>query len=457
MILRIIIILTISLGFAYSANISGFVTDAETGEALIGANVYIKETQQGTSTDLNGYYVILNVNADSVSVISSYIGYKTIENYRKLTAISNQYNISMEPSPIESETINVSAEKSIRQKQIQYSQIKLNPIALRRLPSIGEADIFRTLQTLPGVLTANELSTGLIVRGGNTDQNLILLDGITVYNPSHLGGLFSNFIVNGLKEAELIKGGYNAEYGGRLSSVLNVLSREGNRKEININTSISLISAQATIEGPTYKNNGAWMLSGRRTYIDKFFELLDSDAPPYYFYDLQGHIFSDLSKKDRINLSFYSGRDDLAWPDFGLNIYWGNRTISTKYRRLFSEQLIGNFMLAFSEFYTLSSVGGDSGSKSDNSITDKTFNSNFQYFLNDLYTIKFGAQIKKINVNYYESFNDSTVFEFPQEALDASSYIKLKWITLSEKLIIEPGFRLNYYNKMKKTFIQNFD
>ena len=177
--LSIILIIIISIfSFVYggSGNLSGFVTDSKTGEVLIGANIYIEETQQGISTDLNGYYVIINIKADSISVISSYIGYKTIKKTIGLNDGPNQYNIDMIASPIESETINVSAEKLVRQKQIQYSQIKLNPIALRKMPSIGEADIFRTLQTLPGVLTSSEFSTGLIVRGGNTDQNLILLD-----------------------------------------------------------------------------------------------------------------------------------------------------------------------------------------------------------------------------------------------------------------------------------------
>ncbi len=447
----LVVLVLVAALFSQQKIISGFITDSKSGEALIGANIYLKETEQGISTDINGYYAIVDVESDSVTVFVSYIGYKSIE--KNMTFINSkiEYNVELEPRTLEADGINVSAEKSVRQKQIQYSQIKLNPMALRNLPSVGEADIFRTLQTLPGVLTASEFSTGLIVRGGNTDQNLILLDGITVYNPSHLGGVFSNFIVDGLKEAELIKGGFNADYGGRLSSVLNVVSREGNRKEVHGNASLSLISSQTTWEGPLPIGNGAWVVSGRRTYIDKFAELIGEEIP-YYFYDLQGHVFTDLTKKDRINFSFYSGRDDLQWPDFGLNIYWGNRTFSSKYRKLFSEQLIGNFMLASSTFYIFSSLGGDSGSNSDNVIRDNSLTASFQYYLNNSYTLKFGGQLKKLNLDYLETFNDAEVFRYEQTPADLSSFIKLKWVTLNDRLIVEPGIRFNYYNKMKEKF-----
>ena len=205
---------------------------------------------------------------------------------------------------------------------------------MKAQPSLAEPDIFRTIQSLPGVLTTSEFSTGLVIRGGNTDQNLILLDGITVYNPSHLGGLFSNFIVDAVKDAELIKGGYNAEYGGRLSAVLDIRSREGNRNNFEGSSSVSLLSAQTTLEGPFL--NGAWLVAGRRTYFDKILPLLPVNFDlPYYFYDLQGHVFTDLNEKDRISLSFYRGVDDLKFKDLDLESDWGNKTLSLSYRRVF--------------------------------------------------------------------------------------------------------------------------
>ena len=200
--------------------------------------------------------------------------------------------------------VDVTAEEIERLNKIEPSRVNLSPRILKSQPSLTEPDIFRTIQSLPGVLTTSEFSTGLVIRGGNTDQNLILLDGITVYNPSHLGGLFSNFIVDAVKDAELIKGGYNAEYGGRLSAVLDIRSREGNRNKIEGSSSVSLLTAQSTIEGPI--PGGAFLVAGRRTYFDKVLPYVtDNFDLPYYFYDLQGHIFTDLNEKDRISLSFY--------------------------------------------------------------------------------------------------------------------------------------------------------
>ena len=235
-------------------------------------------------------------------------------------------DFELSPQNIKLQSTEIKGEKEARQPITPYSSIKVTQSQLSSLPSLAEADIFRTLQAIPGVLQLSEFSTGLVIRGGNTDQNLILLDGITVYNPSHLGGVFSNFIVDAIKEANLTKGGFNAEYGGRLSAVLDVISREGNRKKINANFDISLLSAKSTIEGPFYK--GAWLVSGRRTYFDIVFaELGYNSIPPYYFYDIQGHIFTDLTYKDRLSISFYNGIDDFEYGDLALEGDWGNVSI----------------------------------------------------------------------------------------------------------------------------------
>ena len=251
-----------TLVYAQNNTISGFITDKETGEALIGANVFIQETGNGMSTDKNGYYVLQNISSGNYNLIVSYIGYNTFK--KDIVVLENEsikMDISLIIEALEINEVEVSAEKLQRKNNIQPSRVNLSPRIIKAAPALAEPDIFRTIQALPGVLTNNEASTGLVIRGGNTDQNLILLDGITVYNPTHFGGIFSNFIVDAVKEAELIKGGYNAEYGGRLSAVLNVLSREGNRNFFQGKTSISLLSAQTTMEGPFYK--GAWLLSAR--------------------------------------------------------------------------------------------------------------------------------------------------------------------------------------------------
>ena len=225
---------TLSLYAQDGGSIYGFVTDEATGEALIGANVIIKETGAGMATDMNGYYVIQEIDPGDYTVLVSYVGYQVLNYEIKVSGQEPQkLDLALTSQAVSMGEVEVSAEKIQRKYNIQPSRINLSPRMLKAAPSLAEPDLFRTIQALPGVLTTSEFSTGLVIRGGNTDQNLILLDGITVYNPSHLGGVFSNFIVDGVKEANLIKGGYNAEYGGRLSAVLNVLSREGNRNKFD--------------------------------------------------------------------------------------------------------------------------------------------------------------------------------------------------------------------------------
>jgi hypothetical protein len=222
----------ISILKAQTSIISGFVSDSSSGEALIGANVFLRETGQGMATDVNGYYIIQDIVSGNYTLMVSYIGF---DMYKQKTRLSDdeskKVNINLVEQVVQLTEIEVTAEKLQRRNNIQPSKINLSPRMMKAAPALAEPDLFRTIQALPGVLTTSEFSTGLVIRGGNTDQNLIMLDGITVYNPSHLGGVFSNFIVDGVKEAELIKGAYNAEYGGRLSAVLNVISREGNKNE----------------------------------------------------------------------------------------------------------------------------------------------------------------------------------------------------------------------------------
>ena len=250
----IIAYILLSTSYANSGIISGFISDSSSGEALIGANVFLKETGQGMATDLNGYYIIQNISPGNYTIMTSYVGF---ERFEKTIILKEEESVKLDISLIELVVelsgVSVTAEKLQRKNNIQPSKINLSPRMMKAAPGLAEPDLFRTIQALPGVLTTSEFSTGLVIRGGNTDQNLIMLDGITVYNPSHLGGIFSNFIVDGVKEAELIKGAYNAEYGGRLSAVLNVLSREGNKNNFRGKASLSLLSAQTTLEGPSYK------------------------------------------------------------------------------------------------------------------------------------------------------------------------------------------------------------
>ncbi len=443
-----------TLVYAQNNTISGFITDKETGEALIGANVFIQETGNGMSTDKNGYYVLQNISSGNYSLIVSYIGYNTFK--KDIVVLENEsikMDISLIIEALEINEVEVSAEKLQRKNNIQPSRVNLSPRIIKAAPALAEPDIFRTIQALPGVLTNNEASTGLVIRGGNTDQNLILLDGITVYNPTHFGGIFSNFIVDAVKEAELIKGGYNAEYGGRLSAVLNVLSREGNRNFFQGKTSISLLSAQTTMEGPFYK--GAWLLSARRTYFDYLLPKIlppktSENIPPYYFYDLQGHLFSDLNEKDRISFSIYRGIDDLIFNTLGLTADWGNNTYSMSFRRVFNEKLVGNFLAATSEFFTNFNLGGEDGLKNANEIVDRTLSSNLTLFQSSKTEMRSGIQVKQLDFKYLSTFLEDTSFYLREKPIEASVYTKLKW-KVSPVFIFEPGIRYNYYSVYSST------
>ncbi len=441
----------ILLGFINAQDfnqIYGFITDKASGEALIGANVYLAGTDQGTATNHDGYFVISDIQNGNYTMVVSYLGYETSTKPIHLSdGMDEELSVALKTVPLELSAIEVTGEEVDRRVNIQISRNTLNMRQLKNVPQLGEADLFRTLQSLPGVLTESEFSTGLVIRGGNSDQNLILLDGITVYNPSHVGGLFSNFIVDAIKEADLLKGGFNAEYGGRLSAVLNVRSREGNRNEFKGKGSVSLLSAQTTLEGPI--GNGAWLASARRTYFDQIFKGTSFEFP-YYFYDVQGHVFQDVGENDRLSMSFYAGKDDLFWDELFLEGIWGNKTISMNYRKFFNTKLVSNWLLAKSRFDIYFGLGGESGINETDYIDDLTFRSDWTWFGSQNTQVKFGWEMKDLTFVYSSSWLDSTIFDtrtYPQEM---GAYVKTKyWPT--KRLMLEPGIRVNYYDKARTT------
>ena len=426
-----------------SATVTGYTTDASSGEGLPGANVFLTETRIGAATNGDGYFVLTGVPPGSYEIQVTYLGYAAYADTIMLAPGQQlRINVELERQAMDFEEIEVSGQRLDRQVNSQLSRVTLSTRQLAGLPQVAEADLLRALQALPGVLTTSELSTGLVIRGGNTDQNLILLDGITVYNPSHLGGLFSNFILEAVQQAELIKGGFNAEYGGRLSAVLNVTSREGNSKRLAGKASVSLLSAQTTLEGPV--GRGAWLASVRRPYFDVLFKGTDFYFP-YYFYDFQGHIFQDITDRDRLSVSWYLGRDDLAFDSFGLNADWGNKTYSLAYRKLFSPQLVSKWMLAASRFDTQFALGEASGARTESLVDDLTFRSDWTWFGPRKGQIKAGLEVKRLTFTYSSIVQDSSFFDLHQEPTEAALYQKAK-IWLGEKLMLEPGLRVTYYN-----------
>lgn len=438
--------------FAQPASISGFVTDSTNGNALIGANIYLEGNALGSSSNDEGYYVIHPISPGDYTLICSYLGYLTHKEPVHLRAGEKLFlKIALAPHPITTEAVVVTAEAAELENDITLGKVELSSRTIRQSPQLGEADLFRTLQALPGIVSENDFSTGLVVRGGNTDQNLIMLDGITVYNPSHLGGLFSNFLLDATKEARFVKGGFSAEYGGRMSSVLDVISKEGNRKKFSGAAGVSLLSSRLSLEFPV--SDGAVLIAGRRTYFDQALKIVNKNFP-YYFYDLQGSFFQDLSKYDRLTISGYFGNDVLDWDEFEFNFRWGNRALSAHWQHVFSPQLFSHFMVAGSRFNTSVQLGGNQGIDSNNEILDYTLKGDLSYFSSQDNGYKFGFEFKKLHFKYQNDYDNQNRLSIKQTPLSMAFYLQ-NHRKIGKRLLIFPGLRFSYFSRSnKKVYVE---
>lgn len=345
--------------FGQKFTISGYVRDASSGEELIGANVYIKELMKGTTTNHYGFYSI-TWQAGEYTLESSFIGFQNFVSPIKLNK-DIKLNINLKPSSLTTDEVVIRGEKSDKNVQsIEIGTITMPMKTIEALPVLfGETDILKIIQLLPGVQSAGEGNAGFYVRGGGPDQNLILLDGATVYNSSHLLGFFSVFNSDAIKDVKLIKGGMPADYGGRLSSVLDISMKEGNMRDFEVDGGIGLISSRLKIEGPIIPDTSSFIIAGRRTYIDVLTKPFINDTSVfagsgYYFYDLNAKLNYRLSDKDRLYLSGYYGKDVFSFAnkedDISMSIPWGNATASLRWNHLFSDKLFANTTLIFSDY-----------------------------------------------------------------------------------------------------------
>ena len=325
------------------------------------------------------------------------------------------------------------------------------------LPTIGEADVFRALQLMPGVKATSEISSGLNVRGGSTDQNLILLDGTVVYNPSHLFGFFSTFNNDAVKDIDLMKGGFPAEYGGRLSSVLNVTNIDGDRVNTHGKASISLLSTRVTGEGPL--GNGSWFLSGRRTYFDQFVSLAgldkgDNAIPLYYFYDANLKINQDISTDDKVSFVGYLGQDDLKFElgdnELSLNMRWGNRTGASKWTHVFSQTLFSNFTASSIRYVSQTSFDfGGFGFTQSNTTNDFSLRGDVDLFWTNDHLLKIGGWWSQYRVTYTSSASDVDAYEFLERPAQVSFYVQDEW-RMSERWTMQVGGRFEYQDLLRK-------
>ena len=352
--------------------LSGYVEDAASGEKLIGAVLYEPTLQKGATTNRYGFFS-LTLPAGPLKVVVFHIGYQSDTLATRLDQ-DVQLTIALQPTPLEMGTVQVEAERldSI-QEQSQMSVVQVPIRQIKNAPVLmGEVDVLKTLQLLPGVQSGAEGMSGLYVRGGSPDQNLLLLDGAPVYNASHLFGFFSVFNANAIKNVQLTKAGFPARYGGRLSSVLEVDMKDGNMKTFEGEGSVGLIASQLTWQGPLRKDRTSFIVSARRTYIDLLIRpfLRSNNKGGYHFYDLNAklnHIFSPYS---RVFLNVYGG-DDRFWSDIedrdigdnyrkedtlAANFGWGNITSTLRWNYLFSNQLFGNLTAIYSRYQLSTAV-----------------------------------------------------------------------------------------------------
>jgi hypothetical protein len=383
-----------------SAVISGFVKDSASGETLIGATIRVRALKLGAITNKSGFFSLHLPSGERDTVEISSLGYRTLKvpltlgsgEERTLTILLPVQNLSGGEITVES------SEERERQEP-QVSRISLTPKQVEDLPKTGQADLFRILQFLPGVQTSSEISSGLYIRGGSPDQNLILLDGSVLYNPSHFFGFFSTFNPDAIKDVELIKGGFPAEYGGRLSAVLNVTDIEGDRNQTQGKVDLGLISSSATIQTPV--GTGALVLAGRRTYLDAILNVTgltqSLSLPDYYFYDLNAKLTQNPSPNDKIVISGYQGSDNLNFsgnsPASDIVLQWGNKAASAAWTHVFGSELFTNLDLSVSNFNSVFTIGSAAQPFSwTNAITDYTARASVDYFPNPENTIKAGLQ-----------------------------------------------------------------
>jgi hypothetical protein len=394
-------LLLISVLFALSGiaqekfTISGYITTAESGEELIGATVAVKSLGTGVSANVYGYYS-LTLPEGTYQVTYSFIGYD--ERVKTVELTSNQ-KIDMELSEAMNEIDEVvieaeGAEQNI--KSIEMSVNKIDAKDIKKIPALlGEADVIKSVLLLPGVSTVGEGSTGFNVRGGGIDQNLVLLDEAPVYNSSHLFGFFSVFNPDAVKNVKLVKGGIAPEYGGRLSSILDVRMKEGNSKKFTGSGGVGVIFSRLALEGPI-NDKTSFIVAGRRSYADVLAKpFLDEGLKDsrFYFYDLTAKINHRINENNRIFLSGYFGRDVFG-SGFAFN--WGNATATARWNHIFNEKLFMNLTTYYSDYDYSFGVEEDSDADDfewSSSIVSGSIKPDFTYYLNNKNTIKFGGQI----------------------------------------------------------------
>lgn len=459
-------------GFAQTKyTVSGYVREANSQETLPGVAVVNMKAKSGTATNNFGFYSLTQI-ADTIDFFVSYVGYVP---YRVKFLLTKDTTITVDLQTVELQTVVITDQQTERVSDgTQMSTVSIPVEQIKTIPALlGEKDVLKVVQLMPGVHTGSEGSSGFYVRGGGSDQNLIILDDATVYNAYHLFGFFSIFNGDALKSVELTKGGFPARYGGRLSSVLEMQMKEGNKKEFHGEAGIGLISSRLTLEGPIMKGKSSFLVSGRRTYIDVLmYPFLPEDNKfGYFFQDFNAKVNYDINPRNRVYLSGYMGKDKFyAKFNTGQNysdkasIGWGNITSTLRWNHLWSDKLFSNTSFIFTNYkleleYEVKDGNDMFKLNYSSGIRDFSLKHDFDFAPGPNHFIKFGI------IGTYHRFNPSAIVvkssnapdnRFTQKILESYEngiYIEDDW-TINSRLKVNVGLRLSHYLSEKKNYFR---
>lgn len=451
----VLLLLTVSAAQAQGpvpAAVSGYVTDETSGETLLLANIRVEGTRSGTATNNSGYYTLPGLPPGEHTLHFSYIGYRpAVVDVTLEAGEERRLDVALLPEGVEFEEITVTAETELEEEARNVGVLQLQTEMVKRLPTVLQPDVFRSLQLLPGVKAASDYSSGLYIRGGSPDQTLILMDRTTVYNPSHFFGFFSTFNPDAIKDVRLFKGGYPAPYGGRIGSVVDIYNRDGNRSEYEAGISLGLLSSRAIVEGPY--GRGSWMLAIRRSTLEPILAALnraDVENIPeaFHFVDVNGKINFDASPSDRLSLSFYAGNDELDidfLDDAMANLSYGNQTVSLNWTHLFSEHLFSNFTATGSRYASKPRLElAGTGFSQTNRVGDVSLKGDFEYIPNNRHSVGLGFWSGALAFDLRNEFDGEETLRSNLRSVYSSVYLEDTYRPLAS-LSLRMGVRLNYF------------
>ncbi len=384
---------------AQTVTISGYVKDSKTKESLIGANIFSTNTKTGTITNEYGFYSISLPRTDTIGLVITYLGYKP--QAKKLTnKESIRLDVLLEPNSQEMSEVVVAANRNDNNVNLAKMGVIDVPLkAINTMPVLaGERDVMKILQFLPGIQQGQEGTTGFYVRGGNADQNLVQLDEATIYNPNHLFGLFSTFNANSIKNVTITKGGFPSKYGGRLSSIIDISTKDGDKENFGVEGGIGLLSSNLTVQGPLEKGKSSFIVSGRRSYIDlltKPFSPTGINGINYYLYDFNAKLNYELGKNDHLFLSYFTGKDNADYvgaSSLNFNIDFGNTTNTVRWNHVFGNKLFSNTSFIMNDYHlALATTQANYYSVLYTGIKDVTGKTDLTYMPAPNHEVKMGA------------------------------------------------------------------